>query len=87
MSNDDFKLAAKERWFSLRQTIWTDESILDEVSNLHKKVENVLEIDANMWYRLIFENDWENEVEEAIDHLYTWIPERLAFCDYYFSKF
>ena len=87
LSNDDFKLVAKERWFLLRQTTWTEESILDEVSNLHKKVENVLEIDANMWYRLIFENDWEKEVEEAIDHLYAWIPERLAFCDSYFSNF
>ena len=86
LSNDDFKLAAKERWFLLRQTIWTEESIMDEVSNLHKKVQETLDIDAKMWYRLIFENDWEKEVEEAIDHLYAWIPERLAFCDFYFSK-
>ena len=51
LSNDDFKLAARERWFLLRQTTWTDESIMDEVSNLHKEVRNVLEIDAKMWYR------------------------------------
>lgn len=86
LSNDDFKLAARERWFLLRQTMWTDESILDDVSNLHEEVQNVLEIDAKLWYRLIFEKDWEKEVEEAINCLYTWIPERFAFCDIYFSK-
>jgi len=87
LSNDDFKLAAKERWFLLRQSVWTEESILDELNDLHKTIQNILEIDAKLWYKLIFENDWEKEVEEAIDHLYTWIPERLAFCDSFFSNF
>ena len=39
-----------------------------------------------MWYPWLFEQDWDEEVDEAVEHLYDWIPKRLAFCDIYFGN-
>ena len=50
MSNDDFKKAVKERWFFLREYIWSEESIIDMLNEIYDGIKDVLEIDIDKWY-------------------------------------
>ena len=86
LNDEEFRIGLKNRWRYLREQLWTDERILDRVSDMYEKIKLILEIDANMWYPWLFEQDWDQEVDEAVDHLYDWIPKRLAFCDIYFGN-
>lgn len=85
LDNQNFLNEAKNRWFQLRQELWTEEFILDMVSETYDKIKVVLEIDSSIWYPWLFGDDYEERVEESIDWLYEWIPERLEFCDSYFA--
>ena len=86
LNDEEFRVGLKNRWRYLREQLWTDERILDRVSDMYEKIKLILEIDANMWYPWLFEQDWDQKVDEAVDHLYDWIPKRLAFCDIYFGN-
>lgn len=79
-------IEVKQRWSFLRQSIWTEEFILDMVSDMYEDIKNILEIDTNMWNPLLYKNDWENEMEDLINYLYEWIPKKLNFCDFYFEE-
>ena len=87
LNNDKFRFECKNRWFELRETIWTENSILDMLSDLYDDIEEVLDIDTNLWYHNLWAEDWEEEIDKAIDHVFDWIPERLIFCDAYFTEF
>ena len=86
LNNKEFRSALKYRWFYLRQKLWTEEFILDVISDIYDEIKTLVEIDANMWYQKIFENDWRDKLEESISHLFEWIPNRLFFCDSYFEQ-
>ena len=86
LNNEEFRNELKIRWFQLREELWTNEFIIDMISDMYEEIKIILEIDASMWYRSIFEESWKQELEESIDHLYEWIPKRLNFCDYYFEN-
>jgi hypothetical protein len=86
LSDEEFIQACKDRWRYLREQLWTEEFILDMVSDMYKDIKLILEIDSNMWYPWLFEKDWNLRVEEAVDHLFDWIPKRLEFCDIYFEN-
>ncbi|MFX0071856.1 MAG: CotH kinase family protein [Candidatus Hermodarchaeota archaeon] len=85
LSNEDFRTEMKARWFQLREQLWTEEYILDLVSENYEEIREILRIDAAKWYPWLFGDDWEERLDEAIDWLYNWIPERILFCDMYFS--
>ena len=87
LGNQEFIIDAKERWNFLRHSIWTEEFILGMISDMYEDIKDILKIDAKIWYPLIFKNDWEAEIEEAINYLYEWIPKRLDFCDSYFEEY
>ena len=87
LGNEEFILDCKNRWFQLREELWTEEFILDMVLEMYEDIRSILEIDTKMWYPLIFEVGWEKEVNEAVNYLFEWIPERLKYCDSYFSEF
>ncbi|TFF88758.1 MAG: hypothetical protein EU548_08450 [Promethearchaeota archaeon] len=87
MNNEDFKENVKERWFSLRETIWTDNSILDMLSEIYDEIKDIYEIDTNKWYLWYYDIDWSIKVDEAVEKLFDWIPERLMFCDSYFANY
>jgi len=86
LSNEEFNNELKNRWFQLREEVWTEEFILNMISEMYEDIKNILEIDANMWYRRIFEDSWKEKLEESIDHIFEWIPNRLNFCDDYFEN-
>jgi len=87
LNNEEFKIDVINRWFQLRKDLWTAEFILDEVSEMYEEIKDILEVDAEMWYSKIFQENWEEELDEAIKYLFDWIPKRLQFCDMYFSEF
>ena len=87
MNNEDFRENVKERWFSLRDTIWTDNSILDMLSEFYDEIKDVYEIDINKWYPQDYDKKWSIKVDEAVEKLFDWISERLIFCDAYFNDF
>ncbi len=87
LNDVEFRISAKDRWFYLRQSLWTEEFILDKVSEMYEDIKNTLEIDANTWYSLIFDNKFESETDDAINYLFEWISDRIAFCDSYFLDF
>jgi len=86
LSNEEFNNELKNRWFQLRGELWNEEFILNMISEMYEDIKTILEIDANMWYRRIFEDSWQEKLEESIDHLFEWIPNRLNFCDDYFEN-
>ena len=87
LNNEGFITEVKKRWFFLRQAIWTEEFILDMVSDIYDEIKAISEIDSKMWYPLIFENECEYDIERSVKFLYEWISERLDFCDSYFAEY
>ena len=87
LNNVQFREDLKNRWFQLREELWTEEYILDVVSDMYDEIKEILEIDSKIWYPWLFGDDWEQRVDESIDWLYDWISNRLEFCDMYFTDF
>lgn len=87
MGNEEFMKCCKERWFELRKELWTEEFILDMLIENYEEIKDSLELSIKVWEEEDNEIGKENDVEKYIDYLFEWIPERLDFCDFYFSKF
>jgi len=86
--NESFRQDCKKRWFELRETILTEEMILDLVSEYYNEIKDVLYVDSEMWYPKLYGEKWDKEtVDIKIKALYEWIPKRLSFCDLYFSNY
>ncbi len=89
LSNQSFREDCKNRWFELRETIWSEEIIVSTLSEMYEDIEMVLETDINMWNMrspILFREERVNDIDESIKLLYNWISERLEFCDLYFSR-
>ncbi len=95
LNNQDFKQACKNRWNYLRDFLWTDEYILNILSELYEDIKSLIEIDTTMWKPITVEDESliysrylystkEFDLNEYIDKLFEFIPERLKFCDQYF---
>ncbi len=85
LHNAEFRTELKNRWFQLREEVWTEEFILNILSEIYEEIKTLVEIDAKMWYQGIFGDNWKQKLEESIDNLFEWIPDRLIFCDDYFQ--
>ena len=85
LDDPTFRNKTNRRWSQLRNELWTEEYILDIISDIYDKIKVVLKMDSSKWYPWLFGDDYEERVEESIDWLYEWIPERLEFCDSYFA--
>jgi hypothetical protein len=77
----------KNRWIYLREKLWTEEFILEMLSDIYKEIEDILEIETSKWNPICIYEKWDNQVEIFIEHLFQWIPDRLEFCDDYFDIF
>ena len=87
INNTDFMRDCKNRWIYLREKLWTEEFILEMLSDIYKEIEDILEIDTSKWNPIWIYEKWDNQVEIFIEHLFQWIPDRLEFCDDYFDIF
>ena len=87
ISNDDFSETCKKRWFELREEVWTEEFVLDMLYDNYEEIKDILKYEAKLVYKSEFKEDINLVVDEAVEHLFQWIPERLDFCDSYFLNF
>ena len=89
LDNEEFKLECKNRWNYLRENLWTEEYILNKLSDIYEEIEDILEIEVFKWKRSIEREDDGEEfiIDDYINDLFQWIPERLDFCDEFFSNF
>ena len=86
-NNDDFMNDCKIRWFELRKEIWSEEAILDLLQEFYEEIQDVLEIEVEMWNPRDYQEKWNNDIDVSVKHLFSWISDRLDFCDFYFSNF
>jgi len=87
LNNCSFREDCKNRWFELRNTIWTEERILDKLTEIYNDIKQVLDMDVDLWNSrepLLFREDKQNNIEESVRNLFNWIPERLQYCNIYF---
>jgi len=89
LDNEEFKLECNIRWIYLRENLWTEEYILNKLSDIYEDIEAILKIEVFKWKSSIEKEDEGEEfiIDDYINDLYQWIPERLEFCDEYFSNF
>ncbi|HEY0087925.1 MAG TPA: CotH kinase family protein, partial [Candidatus Lokiarchaeia archaeon] len=86
-NNDDFMNDCKIRWFELRKQIWSEEAILDLLQELYEEIQDILENEVEMWNPGDYIKKWNNDVDVSVKNLFSWISERLDYCDFYFSNF
>ncbi len=80
LENTEFKQDCKERWIKLREDLWTEDFILDMISDMYKEIKDSLEVDMKMWKPHINADDY-------VEYMIDWIPDRLEYCDSYFGEF
>ena len=85
MGNDDFMQNCKKRWIYLREELWTDDFILDMLNDQYEKIEDILELELEMWTPPVLARE-PYDLDEHVYDLFQWFPERLAFCDSYFEE-
>ena len=61
--------------------------IIDMLNEIYDGIKDVLEIDIDKWYLWYYDINWSLKVDEAVEVLFDWIPERLIFSDLYFQSF
>ena len=97
--NKKFLKECKDRWFFLREELWTKEFIMNMLLDDYDEIEPLIRIDTEMWKPInVKENPpqkgpymykystKEFDLDEYLDYLFYWIPERLSFCDQHFGE-
>ncbi len=77
---EEFRADCKNRWINLRNNLWTNGFFEDLILDNYEEIKDSLPLDWNMWYSKIDDKNY-------IKILIEWIPERLEYCDSYFSQF
>jgi len=87
--NEEFRECCKARWFELRENLWTEEYILDILSDIYEEIKDILDFEMLDFSPKDHEKETGKKflIEDYINDLFQWIPERLTFCDGYFSNF
>ena len=99
LENREFLQDCKNRWFLLREELWTEEFIMDMLLDDYEEIEELIKIDTEMWKPITVKEKpkqkWpymykystkEFDLDEYLDFLFQWIPERLSYCDQYFTE-
>ena len=90
LDNVDFMQDCKNRWFELRETLWTEEFFFDKVNDIYYEIKDAIELDQFMWYDSVQDfcgQEYKEDVEEYFEKLIDYLPTRLEFCDNYFENF
>lgn len=100
LGNNEFMQECKSRWNELREKLWTEEFILDMLFEEYQEIKELIEIDTQLWKPITVDEKpkqkWpymykystkEFDLEEYLEYLFNWIPQRLQYCDYYFNQF
>ena len=100
LNSVEFKQDCVNRWIELRNEIWTGEYILGMLTSQYGKIREFLEIEMyDLWKPITVAEepecrypDWfvystkEFNLDEYVEWLYDYIPERLTWIDSYFAN-
>jgi len=97
LDNEDFRRDCSNRWKFLREDLWTEESILNILSDIYESIRTLIEFDTDLWkpitvddeslvYNRYLYSTKEFDLDEYINNLFEFISSRLDFCDEYFTN-
>lgn len=89
IDNADFMQECINRWFELREVLWTEEYFLDKIFDIYNEIKDFIELDQLMWFdsvRYYCNKELEEDNEEYFENLIEYVPKRLEFCDNYFEN-
>jgi spore coat protein CotH len=78
LSNQSFRENCSDRWFKLRNDIWSNETIFNILSVIYNECKDYIQTDLKLWNQPYLS-------ENYIEQLKDWISDRLAFCDDHFK--
>ena len=90
VDNADFMQECKNRWFELREVLWTEEFLFDKIDDIYNEIKDAIELDQLMWFdsvRYYLNKEIEEDIEKYFENLIDYIPIRLEFCDNYFENY
>lgn len=85
LGNEEFKKDCMERWLQLRVKLWSEEYLLNLIQDFYDEIKEILPLELEMWERETMKRK-NLEIDDYISNLLNWMPDRLAFCDSYFSE-
>ena len=80
LNNSWFRENCTARWTYLRNSVWSNNSIFNILSQVHSECNVYLKLDLNVWNQPYNPEDYINQLSE-------WISDRLNFCDDYFKNY
>ena len=89
LNDKKFRQECKNRWFELRNMLWTDDYFFDKIFDIYYEIKDEIELDTFIWIDTLQDyckKDYEDDVKEYIENLFEYIPKRLNFCDNYFES-
>jgi hypothetical protein len=97
LNNEDFRQDCSARWEILRDVLWTEEFIIDMLTDIYEDNKPLIELDTRKWKPITVEHESlivsrylhstkEFNLKEYVDELFQFIPKRLEFCDDYFNN-
>ena len=74
LNNDDFRKACKSRWFELRKDLWSENYFMDMLFENYEEIKESMKISMSIY-------DMDDKMDEYVNHLIQWIPDRIEFCE------
>ena len=90
LDNEAFMQDCKNRWFEIREMLWTEEFFFDKINDIYYEIKDAIELDQSIWFDSVQDycnKEYEEDVDEYIENLIEYISKRLEFCDNYFENF
>jgi len=78
LDDDYFRKACKSRWFELRKDLWAENYFMDMLFEIYEDIKESIKISMTIY-------DMDDNMDEYVNYLIQWIPERIEFCDSYFA--
>jgi len=78
LDDDYFRKACKKRWFELRKDLWVENYFMDMLFKIYEDIKESIKISMTLY-------DMDDKMDEYVNYLIQWIPDRIEFCDSYFA--
>jgi len=78
LDDDYFRKACKSRWFELRKDLWDENYFMDLLFEIYEDIKDSIKLSMTIY-------DMEDKMDEYVNYLIQWIPDRIEFCDSYFA--
>ena len=78
LNDNHFIEACKVRWFELRKDLWTENYLMDMLFETYEKIKESIKLSMELY-------DMEDNMDNYVNYLIQWIPDRIYFCDSYFT--